>query len=115
MNLTETPEIVTWPETHYVFVEKTGPIPQNAPLAWQEFQPFIPQLKSNAAVTGFLSLYKMEPPAYRAGASLAAKASSLPGTLRYEHFKGGKYARLVLTGSYAQLPQATGRAFEILS
>ena len=25
MNLTEQPELVQWPETHYVFVEKTGP------------------------------------------------------------------------------------------
>lgn len=25
MNLTEVPEAVIWPETHYVFVEKTGP------------------------------------------------------------------------------------------
>ena len=25
MNLTLEPETVTWPETHYVFVEKTGP------------------------------------------------------------------------------------------
>ena len=25
MNLTEVPETVTWPKTHYVFVEKVGP------------------------------------------------------------------------------------------
>ena len=73
MNLKETAEIVTWPETHYVFVERTGLIPKNAPLTWQEFQQFVPQLKGNAEVTGFLSLYKMEPPVYRAGASVAAK------------------------------------------
>jgi DNA gyrase inhibitor GyrI len=115
MNLTETPEIVTWPETHYVFVEKSGPIPQNAPLTWQEFQPLIPQLKSNATVTGFLSLYKTEPPVYRAGASVAVKPAQLPGKLRYEHSQGGKYARFVLTGPYSQLPQATGRVFEIVS
>ncbi len=115
MNLTETPEIVTWPDTDYVFVEKTGSIPKNAPLAWQEFQQFVPQLKSGAGVTGFLSLYKMEPPVYRAGASVAAKPAELPGKLRHERFKGGKYARFVLTGSYSQLPQATGRVAEIIS
>jgi hypothetical protein len=31
MNLTEVPESVTWPETHYVFLEKIGPFPTNAP------------------------------------------------------------------------------------
>jgi len=31
MNLTEVPETVTWPETHYVFVEKIGPF-QPMPL-----------------------------------------------------------------------------------
>jgi hypothetical protein len=56
MKLTESAEIVTWPETHYVFLEKTGPIPKNAPLAWQEFLPFVPQLKATTSVTGFLSV-----------------------------------------------------------
>ena len=115
MNLTETAEIITWPETHYVFVEKAGSFPQNAPLTWQEFQQFIPRLMGDSAVTGFLSLYKLEPPVYRAGASVTAKPAQLSGKLRYEHFKGGKYARFVLTGSYSQLPQATGRVFEIVS
>ena len=115
MNLTETAEIVTWPETHYIFVERTGSIPKNAPLTWQDFQQYVPQLKSNAGVTGFLSLYKMEPPVYRAGASVAAKPAPLPGKLRYERFKGGKYARFVLTGPYSQLPQATTRVVEIVS
>jgi len=115
MKLTETAEIVTWPETHYVFVERTGSIPKNAPLTWQEFQQLVPQLKSNAEITGFLSLYKMEPPVYRAGASLAAKPAQLSGKLRYERFKGGKYARFVLTGPYSQLPQATSRVVDIVS
>src|ERR1039457_5502434 len=38
MNLTENPEIVTWPETHYVFVEKIGPFMENAGKAWQSPQ-----------------------------------------------------------------------------
>ncbi len=115
MNLTETAEIVTWPETHYVFTERTGSIPKNAPLAWQEFQQLVPQLKSYAGVTGFLSMYKMDPPVYRAGALVEAKPAELPGKLRYERFKGGKYARFVLTGPYSQLPQATTRVVEIVS
>ena len=40
MNLTEQPEDVTWPETHYAFVEKVGPFMNTAPQAWQEARAF---------------------------------------------------------------------------
>lgn len=79
MNLTETPDFVTWPETHYVFVEKVGSIPTNAPLTWQEFHRSLPQLEMS--VTGFLSMYKIDPAVYRAGAALAADPAHLPGGL----------------------------------
>ena len=115
MKLTGTPDVVTWPETHYVFVEKTGDIPKNAPLAWQEFVKDVPALKANNNVNGFLSLYKMNPPVYRAGVSVAAKPANLPENLRYEHFPGGKYVRFVLTGPYSNLGPATGRVVEIVA
>lgn len=114
MNLTENAEIVTWPETHYVFVEKTGSIPQNAPLAWQEFHKLLPQLKNHAETTGFLSLYKMDAQVYRAGVSVKAKPGQLPKGLQYANFPGGKYARFVLTGPYPQLGPATSRVFDIV-
>ena len=44
MNLTETPEVVSWPETHYAFVGKTGPFPNIAPEAWQIAHGLVPQL-----------------------------------------------------------------------
>jgi AraC family transcriptional regulator len=115
MNLTETPEIITWPPTHYVFVEKTGSIPKNAPLTWQEFRQHLSELKSNAKVIGFLSLYSMKDQVYRAGASVEVKPEKLPGNLRYELFPGGKYARFVLTGPYSDLGKATARVVEIVS
>jgi predicted transcriptional regulator YdeE len=115
MKLTESAEIVTWPETHYVFLEKTGPISKNAPLAWQEFLPLVPQLKATTTVTGFLSLYKMEAQLYRAGASVAAEPAHLPGNLRHERFPGGRYVRFVLTGPYSDLPEATTRVAQIVS
>lgn len=115
MNLKETPEIVAWPETHYVFLERTGSVPENARLTWQEFQRLVGELKRAAVVTGFLSLYKMDPLVYRAGASVANEPKRLPGTLRYERFEGGKYARFILPGSYSQLPKATIRVLEIVS
>lgn len=41
-HLTEEPESVMWPETHYVFVEKAFFFQQNAPQAWQEAHKLIP-------------------------------------------------------------------------
>ena len=39
----------------------------------------------------------------------------VPEGLAYEKFKGGKYMKFVLTGPYSDLPQASGRVFEIVS
>ena len=38
----------------------------------------------------------------------------MPVGIAYEKLPGGKYARLTLSGSYSNLPAATGRAFEIV-
>jgi DNA gyrase inhibitor GyrI len=114
MNLNENPDTVQWPETHYVFLEKVGPFPQNAPAAWTEFHQILPQLHGKNQITGFISLYKPGPQIYRAGVSVAAPPAALPEGLRYEKFTGGKYSRFVLTGSYLQLGPATGRAFQLV-
>ena len=115
MNLTEVPESVTWPETHYVFVEKIGPFQTNAPQAWQSLHQFVPATAEHNQITGYMSLYKMGPKIYRAGVSLAAPPVKLPQDLSYLKFTGGKYSRFVLTGPYADLGQATGRVMEIIS
>ncbi|MGB6691363.1 MAG: GyrI-like domain-containing protein [Terracidiphilus sp.] len=111
MNLTLEPEVVTWPETHYVFVEKIGPFHQNAPQAWQSAHTFVPALSEHNQITGYMSLYKMGPDVYRAGFALAAAPKELPTGLGYEKFKGGKYSRFVLTGPYGLLGQATGQVW----
>jgi effector-binding domain-containing protein len=115
MNLTEHPDEVNWPETHYVFVEKVGPFMNNAPQAWQEARAFIPALSANNKITGAMSLYKMEPQLYRAGFILAGSAVDIPAGLRYEKFPGGKYVRFVLKGPYTQLPEASGSAWKIVA
>ena len=115
MNLTEEPEVVTWPETHYVFVEKTGLFPKLAPEAWQAAHSLLPLVKEHNQIAGYLSLYKMNPNVYRAGFALAAEPVNLPSDLKYEAFAGGTYSMFVLTGPYSDLPQATGRVFEIVS
>jgi hypothetical protein len=103
MDLTELPETVAWPETHYVFVEKVGPFQTNAPQAWQSLHQFVPAVAEHNQITGYISLYKIGPKIYRAGVSLAAPPVKLPADLSYAKFAGGKYSRFILTGSYANL------------
>src|SRR3984893_11106004 len=115
MNLTQEPEIVTWPETHYVFLEKIGPFQNAAPEAWGTLHKSVPALSEHKKITGYTSLYKVGPKIYRAGVSLAASPQQLPEGLAYEKFKGGKYMKFVLTGPYSNLPQASGLVFEIVA
>ena len=115
MKLSQEPQIVTWPETHYVFVEKVGPFQNTAPQAWQEVHPLVPRISEHNKVAGYMSLYKVGLKIYRAGVAVAAEPKNLPENVRYEKFKGGKHSKFVLTGSYANLPQASGRVFEIVA
>src|SRR5258706_262247 len=115
MKLTQDPEVVTWPETHYVFVEKVGPFQNTAPQAWQEVHPLVARISEHNKVTGYMSLYKIGPKIYRAGVAVTAEPKNLLENMRYEKFKGGKYSRFVLIGSYANLPEASGRVFEIVA
>lgn len=115
MNLTEVPEIIQWPETYYVFVEKVGPFMTNAPAAWGEAHGVLAELLKHNRVTGYMSLYKMPAGIYRAGFALEAPPSELPAGLQYELFQGGKYSKFTLTGPYTQLGPASGRVWELVS
>jgi effector-binding domain-containing protein len=114
LNLTTKPETVTWPETHYVYIEKTGPFQKTAPQAWEELHKILPQVSEHNQVTAYTSLYKVGPMIYRAGVGLAAEPKNLPAELRYTKFAGGKYARFTLTGPYTNLPEASGRVFDMV-
>lgn len=115
MNLKETPDTMTLPATHYVFVEKVGPFMQTAPKAWQELHRLTPEIEKHNRIAGYMSLYKVGPKIYRAGLALAEAPKSLPAEMEYERFEGGKYSRFVLTGPYSDLPAASGRVFEIVA
>jgi len=112
MNLTPEPEIVTFPATHYIFVEKHGDFHSIAPQAWTSAHTFVPELSTKNTITGYMSLYKVGPKMYRAGFALAEAPVDLPGGMAYEQFAGGRYARFVLTGPYADLPAASGKAWK---
>jgi DNA gyrase inhibitor GyrI len=115
MNLTETPKIVTWPPTHYIYVEKTGPFQTNAQQAWKDLHSYIPRVAEHNQITGYISLYKVGPQVYRAGLSLAAAPQKLPPGVEAMEFAGGKYSCFTLTGSYANLGPASGRVHEIVA
>jgi DNA gyrase inhibitor GyrI len=115
MKLTEVPETVTWPETHYAFIEKIGPFQETAPQAWQAMHHLAPKIGEQNKITGYMSLYKVEPKIYRAGVSLEAAPNNVPEGVEYTKFKGGKYSRFVLTGAYSNLPEACGRVFQIVA
>src|SRR5271156_756254 len=119
LQLTEVPEVVNWPETHYVFIEKVGPFQNTAPQAWQQIHQLVPKILEQNEITGYMSLYKVGPQIYRAGVALAATppagTKGLPEGLRYEKFKGGRYSRFVLTGPFSNLPEACGRVFQIVA
>ncbi len=115
MKLTEVPDLLIWPETHYVFIEKTGPFQNAAPECWQAMHKLIPSISACNTVEKYFSLYNCEVHIYRAGVSLAAAPKNLPEGIRYEKVPGGKYHLFTLTGPFSQLPDATGRAFEIIA
>lgn len=115
MKLDEVPEIVTWPETHYAFIEKIGPFQETAPQAWQTMHQLAAKISEHNKITGYLSLYKVEPKVYRAGVALDSAPNNLPEGVEYTEFKGGKYSRFVLTGAYSHLPEACGRVFLIVA
>lgn len=115
MKLTEEPEIVNWPETHYIFIEKIGPFMETAPKSWGIVHPLVPAVSEHNKITGYMTLYKPGPKVYRAGLSLTAAPQKLPEAFTYDKFAGGKYSRFVLTGRFSDLGAASGRVFEIVA
>lgn len=114
INLTTEPEAINFPAAHYVYVERVGIIPLNAPQAWQIVQKLVPELMAHNQITGAAALYKPSKGIYRAGFMLSAPPVNLPAELTYEKLRGGKYARFTLTGPFDHLPEANTRASAIV-
>jgi predicted transcriptional regulator YdeE len=115
LNLTTEPETIEFPATHYVFVERVGNIPANAPQAWKTVQKFAAELMRQNQITGAAAFYKPAQGIYRAGFMLAAPPVNLPAELTYQKVGAGKYARFTLTGPFDHLPEANTRAFGIVA
>jgi DNA gyrase inhibitor GyrI len=115
MNLTTEPEIVDWPQSHLVFVEKAGAFSSTAPQAWQELHRLKAAIAKHNRITGAIALYKPGPKIYRAGFLVADAARELPDGVQYTLFDGGTYSRFVLTGPYSHLHEASGRVWSIVA
>ena len=115
VNLSNEPESVQFPETHYVYLERQGHIPTIAPQTWAAVAAFGREILEHNRILGGAALYKTNPDTYRAGFMLAAPPLNLPKELSYAKLPGGKFTRFTLTGPYSQLPEATRRAFEIVA
>src|SRR5207245_2855356 len=98
MRLTEKPEIVTWPETHYLYIEKSGPFQDTAGSAWKTLHQLVPKILERNKITGYMSLYKIAPAMiYRAGVAVSAKPTEIRSYLRdcvaTLAYRGGKALR----------------------
>src|SRR5471030_1581899 len=99
MQLTHEPKHVSWPKTHYIYIENKGPFQATAAKAWKKLRKLVPEILEHNEIKGFMSLYKFKPEKiYRAGVVVAAQPKQLPRGLAYVRFQGGKYSRFVLTG-----------------
>ncbi len=119
MPLNEVGEIITWPSTHYLCVEKVGPFSETAGAAWGQLHGvYLPQLRTRGdfQIQTLFALYELEPHwRYRAGVAISGPPiDPLPEGLTYMNFSGGKYRRYILTGPYKQLPEACGRVFDLV-
>jgi len=114
MQLTLEPDTVTWPETHYLFVEKIGAFQDTAHKAWQQLHERVPEIAAHSQITRYFSLYKMDQQIYRAGVGVAAHPGEIHEGLQYQLVAPGQYIRFVLTGSYANLGEASGRVWHIV-
>jgi effector-binding domain-containing protein len=115
MNLITEPDTISFPETHYVFMEREGHIPTIAPQTWATVGAFGREIAGRNRITAGAALYKTNPGVYRAGFMLAEPPVNLPKEVSYVKLRGGKFTRFTLTGPYDQLPEATRRAFEIVA
>jgi DNA gyrase inhibitor GyrI len=115
MNLNESPKVVQWPETHYVFVERIGLFKTNAHEAWRQLHSLVAKIAEHNQITGYVSLYRAKAQEYRAGVPLSETPVALPEGVSYLKFHGGKYSSFVLTGPYSDLAEASGRVFAIAS
>ncbi|MBI3436711.1 MAG: GyrI-like domain-containing protein [Proteobacteria bacterium] len=122
LDLTAAPDIIALQPAPFLYLEKVGPFQKFAPLAWKEFWAIAGGKIDHDQIAAMLALSLIDETktgdaafVYQAGLLLKAKPTTLPEGLRLRQLAAGKYARFVLTGSYAQLSTAYPKAFSIVA
>lgn len=122
VNLTADPEIITCQPAILVYLQKIGLFLKTAPLAWKEFWSIARGQFDRNEIGAMVGLSRIDNTktgdaafVYQAGLTLKSKPAKIPQGLQSRELYSGKYARFLLTGSYAQLPAAYPEAFSILN
>ncbi len=118
-NLSPVPEIVTTKPMPILYLQKTGPFMKTAPAAWQDFGRFVKDPLPAAEYK--LSLHHVDKIktgddafTYQAVIALKSATAHPPAGLQQRTVESGKYARFILSGSYAQLPEAYPAIYALL-
>ncbi len=121
VQLTPDFETVTRSSTHYLFLENRGPFSEVAPPLWNQLLPTIQPIEPHK-IREYLGLSGVDKSRsgedamiYQAGVSLVDEPDKRPAGTAYRFIKAGKYARFLLTGSYAQIWLAFDQIFKSLA
>lgn len=116
-------EVVDFPLSDYLFIEKIGPFMNTAREAWMELH----QLLDNQQISkdkikhmsglSFIDETKEgdDKYTYRAGLILNSTELTFPEQLKLGQIAPGKFLKFTLTGGYHQLPEAYPLAFTKLN
>ena len=120
MELTTRPELINRPETHFLYLEKSGNIKDIAMPAWTDMFPLIDGKFDKLEIKEYLGMTQVTGKdqanvLYDAGIALSNEPKEIPTGLKYKKVPEGKYARFLLTGSYKGIHSAFDKAFGILA
>lgn len=122
MNLTQKPEVVTYPVRHLYFVGKEGPFAEIAPIVWNELFPLLKTHFTIEQMTSYLGLsmidvskQNQEKLIYEAGVTVESELPKVPKGMQYKKITSGHYARFILTGSYSHVWPAFREIFRTLA
>ncbi len=120
LNLSTTPEIIEFAPAFFVYLEKRGSFPKQAPLAWQEFRAItlntVKYATQDMAGMGHIDSTVQGDDAciYQAGILLNEKLKDIPAGLQMRILNAQRYAGFVYIGAYSQLAQVYPKIFMML-
>lgn len=122
MNLNMNYEIVNRTDLNLAYVEKKGIFREVAMPTWYELIPLVDKYLPKDKISEYIGLSIIESNSnddskmiYIAGVGMTAVPEKLPKGLEHKKFKGGKYAKFILTGATHQVWDAFDRIFKNLA